>query len=39
MVKANSQISDYQVILIGRDRILVAHGGESMVLRLHRTGE
>jgi len=38
-VKANSQISDYQVVLIGRDQVLLAHGGESLILKLHGKGE
>ena len=39
VVKANSQVSDYQVILIGRDQVLLAHGDESLVLRMHRKGD
>ena len=38
-VKVNSQISDYQVVRIGRDHVVLTHGGESLILRLHRKGE
>jgi len=38
-VKANSQVSDYRVVLIGRDQVLLAHGGESLILKLHGKGE
>ena len=38
-VKANSQIADYEVVRIGRDQVVLAREGESLVLRLHGKGE
>lgn len=38
-VRVNSQFSDYQVLSISRDQVVLAHGGQLLVLRFPRRGE